>query len=778
MGRAYAEELALLDATYAHARAAEIAPLRESVDALRAKPLIIVGSGGSVSACHLAARLHETAARLSARVMTPLEFVQHPVPHDAGVLLLSASGANPDILAAATHAITAEYAPVVGLCTRYGTPLRAQLAAHRHAVVHEYAGPSAKDGFLATNSLLMTATLLARAYQYEPPTTLPSLSAPIDGAAGDGARAGTGGDSAPAPAVLAALGRRSLIVLANAWSTAAAYDLESKWAESGFATVTVTDARNFAHGRHYGLSRRLDETAVVGFATADDLGLNERTVAQLPPDACGVTVRSPLAGAAGALDLLVRVIRLAGAVGTARGVDPGRPRVPAFGRTLYHAGIPRRALAANHSPRRGTAGRTAGAPAPIRTTEDVWIRRKVTPAVWESAAPEAREHWRDCCRAWVGVVERMIIGGVVFDYDGTLCEADERFTTPAASVGAALGRLVDQGLVVGVATGRGDSVLEALRAVLPERLWGQIIVGMYNGGVVGTLADPPAVPDLPTPAIHAAHAALTASALLAAVASVKVQPTQLTVRARQPLPEGVLQRFVLEALGGSSPAMAPWVSGRADIGADAEPTAGATAHDGVHVFASSHTVDVIVGRASKLRVVAAVRDAIRAAGRTHHGAARSDAAAGEDAAESDPALAPAVMTIGDQGHLGGNDWPFLAQPLGLSVERVSSVFDGCWNVAPVGARRTAALHAYLSALAPDGQGTFRWTAARAFASSIAPTVASAIAPDAPVGLPRPTRPPRRQAATAETRDACEMRDAHDTPGAAPTGECTLAGPGR
>jgi len=650
--------------------------------------------------------------------MTPLEFVQHPVPHDAGVLLLSASGANSDIIAAARHAVLAEYAPVVGLCARPGTPLRAQLKADRHTVVHEYSGPSVKDGFLATNSLLLTLTLLARAYRYEPPSTLPSLSATATNMVAD-----RPGENAK---LLRALSRRNLIVLANGWSTAAAYDLESKWGESGLASVTVTDARNFAHGRHYGLWRRVEESAVVGLATADDLGLNERTLAQLPPDACSVSVRSKLGGEAGALDLVAQVIRLAGVVGAAQGIDPGRPRVPAFGRTLYNAGIPRRALALSY-PARGetssiTAGVTSSGRKPVGAIEDIWIRRKVTPAVWENAAADVREHWRLRCRAWVDAAEGMRIGGMVFDYDGTLCEADERLKTPAASIGAALARLVDQGLVVGVATGRGGSVLEALRAVLPKRLWSRVIIGMYNGGVICRLNDSPAA-TVPVIAIDTAFATLLRSPVVAAIANIRAQASQLTVHARQPLPDGVLHRFVVEALTGYVPLTCTPVARESQI-AD-KPTGAATSDtgdrvstgSGVNVLSSCHTVDVIAAEASKLRVIAAVREAIHAAASTANGltgaAAKTLSSRRSGAAIRDSALAPAVMTIGDQGHLGGNDWSLLAQPLGLSVERVSSVFDTCWNVAPVGARRTAALQAYISALSPDGHGTFRWSVARA-----------------------------------------------------------------
>ena len=45
------------------------------------------------------------------------------------------------------------------------------------------------------------------------------------------------------------------------------------------------------------------------------------------------------------------------------------------------------------------------------------------------------------------------------------------------------------GAVVGLATGRGKSVRQALRDAVDERLWGKVIVGYYNGGDIGLVGD-------------------------------------------------------------------------------------------------------------------------------------------------------------------------------------------------------------------------------------------------------------------------------------------------
>ena len=48
-------------------------------------------------------------------------------------------------------------------------------------------------------------------------------------------------------------------------------------------------------------------------------------------------------------------------------------------------------------------------------------------------------------------------------------------------------RLLDVGIHLGIATGRGKSVREALQASLPETLWPLVFVGYYNGAEVAAL---------------------------------------------------------------------------------------------------------------------------------------------------------------------------------------------------------------------------------------------------------------------------------------------------
>ena len=656
MGRPYVTELSLLPDTYDWALTTELATLKRAVETLRCRPLVVVGSGGSLGACAFAVRLQEQHARLPAKAMTPLEFVRHPVPQDASVLLLSAGGGNPDILAAARHAVSNEYAFVSGLCTRPATRLKNFLDCYPAAMGFELVGPSKKDGFLATNSLVLTCTVLARAFGIEMPTSLPALEL---------ARAALGN-----PRTLKlqlseilegfsdcrnfekSIDRRHVTVLSDGWGVAPALDLESKWAECGFGSVVLTDPRNFAHGRHVGFARRSRETLVLGLELGEPsrgaASALTRTLRILPPSDAIAVLRSPLARAPGSLDLLVRVLLLTGLIGQRLGVDPGRPSVPVFGRKLYRSGIPRAA-----SYRK----------APL---EDLWISRKVTPLVWHQADERSRRAWRKQCRSWLVAAEAMTLGGVVLDYDGTLCET--RDCPPSKEVGQALSRVIHSGLLLGIATGRGDSVLPPLRSVLPPDDWHLVTIGMYNGTVRIHLAQE--VPAQSEADILIATAAeyLERSPTLSRVAQIVKSPKQLSIRPSMPLPFGLLHRFALEALQASAQL------------------------EGLAVTASGHSVDIGLASASKLDVVDELSSRLRS---------------------KSPDADLAILSIGDQGQAGGNDFRLLARPLGLTVDRTSSNFTSCWNVAAPGLKRSLALLSYLNAIQPSASGRLRWSAQRA-----------------------------------------------------------------
>ena len=176
MGRPYEFELAELGETYAWSMAASPESLAKSLAITLRLPLIAVGSGGSLTSASVAAFVHMRFTGMLARVMTPYDLSMSPLSlKETAVLLCTAGGSNPDILSCFKGLVRREPALLTAICTRRDTPLAKAAAPHDWVFCHEFPTPIRKDGFLATNSLLATMTLLIRAYEhiFSVPPSLP-----------------------------------------------------------------------------------------------------------------------------------------------------------------------------------------------------------------------------------------------------------------------------------------------------------------------------------------------------------------------------------------------------------------------------------------------------------------------------------------------------------------------------------------------------------------------------------------------------------------------------
>src|SRR5262249_52806365 len=130
--------------------------------------------------------------------------------------------------------------------------------------------------------------------------------------------------------------RQTILVLYGPTTHAAAVDLESKFSEAALGAVQLADFRNFAHGRHHWLAKRGEESGVLALVPEDDRELAGSLLALPPKRVPTLEVHVPGRGIHACLAALARVLMLAGQAGEARGIDPGDPGVPAFGRRIYH----------------------------------------------------------------------------------------------------------------------------------------------------------------------------------------------------------------------------------------------------------------------------------------------------------------------------------------------------------------------------------------------------------------------------------------------------------
>lgn len=641
MARPYAIEMTRLAETFAWAATTDLKPLCQAVRTAGLLPLRAVGSGGSLTAAHVLAGLHQRFAGRLAAVATPLEAASAPLDPSVATWLLSAGGRNLDIITAAKTLILREPRQLGVLCGCEASPLAELCRKHPFVDLLLYPPPAGKDGFLATNSLLGFSALLTRAYAAELGTAddwtdaaqrlQPLLS-----------------EAEPAvevwKAATAALWERSTTIVLHGPSTrVGAVDLESKFTEAAIGNLQIADYRNFAHGRHHWLAKRGQASAVLAFVTETDRALAERTLDLIPSDIPKAQIELVGGPSTTGLASLVAALRITGWAGFARGIDPGRPSVPEFGRKLYSLSLPRL--------------RTRPAPEHLTSRQAAAIARKSGIEPRDLAASHEFNRWRDALDAFQSRLGSACFAGIVLDYDGTVVDTRHRFEPPSLKMSAELVRLADAGVRIAVATGRGRSVRRDLQKSLPSSLWPQILIGYYNGAEVASLDDEE-TPDksaIPCAALLPLAEALRRQPELAECAHQEDRPFQITLEAVRVMPESRLWDLARQVILLASA-------------------------DNVSVTRSSHSVDIVPAGVSKLNVIRRLREVV------------GDAP---------------VLAIGDRGRWPGNDYELLREPFALGVDEISVDPATCWHLGEPGQRGPSVTLEYLSAIkAEEGSGQF------------------------------------------------------------------------
>ena len=562
MARPYASEMAQLSETLEWATSADVTLLRNAIRTAGLGTLRAIGSGGSLTAAQMLASCHEHFAGRMASVITPLEARDDTTDPSASHWLLSAGGGNVDILASARALIFKEPRQIAALCGRADSPLADLCGRHPFVDLLLFPPPAGKDGFLATNSLLGFSILLTRAYAMEF-----NAGGEWDDAT-DRISAILGPDHATLgqweDATSALWCRPTTLVLYGSATKVGAIDLESKFIEAALGNVHLADYRNFAHGRHHWLAKRGDVSGILALVSDHDRTLAERTLALIPDGIPVARIEAPGERSAASLTALVAALQVTGWAGAARGIDPGRPGVPDFGRKLYSLPLPKR--------RRTHAAK-------LTDRDSAAIQRKTGVSLAALQGRGDLDHWRDALAAFRAHLHQAEFAGVVLDYDGTVVDTRERFHPPPAAMVNQLRRLLENDVPIGIATGRGVSVRRDLQAVLPRQCWGRVLVGYYNGAQVAALSDD-SVPDGSEDvcvALAPLATALRSQPELAGTVQQTDRPKQITLEPLRQMPEGRLwdlaQQIIL--MGGFN----------------------------VSVTRSSHSIDIVPEGVSKLNVV-------------------------------------------------------------------------------------------------------------------------------------------------------------------------------
>ena len=607
MRRAYNLELAELERTFGAAYDGVLKEATALLASSQDRPMIFVGAGGSLTTAHVAAVLHEHYSGHPGRAMTPLEFATNaPLSGAVGLLHFSSRAAHPDAALVMSSARAGGLSPVALMTSRSEQELPPQVRQPAEVILTV---PSPRDGFLATNSVLAMVRVLCEAYSQELPPDLPWLRHPV-------------------PEL-----RTRLVVVTGATTRPIGIDLETRMAETGLGWTQVTDWRNLAHGRHVGLERNRHDLSLVAVVSLEDERLAARTLELIPETIERFVLESDRPFPYSIPDLLVGGMRLVGQLGQAASLDPGRPHVPDFGRRMYHlsvATIPR--------PSRGD---------PVERK----IRASGLPSVTRPAYERALARWLDA-------TQESLVTGIALDYDGTCCGTDQRYEPLTSDVVVRLINLLEGGVRLAFASGRGKSLHQSLRSALPTSFWDRVMVGMYNGSIRMSLSAE--VGDYSAVDLRLSQLADNLEQVDIGIRlRVERRATQLTLAAEQgEVPGATLLPLVqsLIATGG---------------------------HLDLKAYASAHSVDVMASATSKASIVRALEDEI----------------GGE------------ILAIGDRGHPGGNDFELLASTwLSLSVDSCSADPTRCWNLDTLGRRGPRLLTDYLDAVRLTTRGAhFDWS---------------------------------------------------------------------
>ena len=622
MGKPFNSELKHLRATVQWADSQDVKSLQEFLfQNDTSRPMVCIGSGGSLSACYFAAHLYKQRNGVLAEAMTPLQLMcsGREVIRSSKLLFLSASGKNKDILNVIKYGVKLNETGMMSLTLRKRNPTEKFLAQHPKVLRWCEGMPNGKDGFLATNSLIATFTLLSRSYDGVPVSAVISID---------------GNYSKKSDFDLA--GIQNFIVLYGATSEPVAWDIESKLTEAALGSALLSDYRNFGHGRHHWFDKRGQSSCVIALVTPVERELAYKTIGCLPKEVPVINIETELENPKASIELLIKAFRFVNDLGVVRNIDPGRPGVPSYGRILYNLNYFK---LINHI-------------LPAENMLDVAVRRKLGMVGKENV--QLREHYNNACQHFVRQLNKGTFAAIAFDYDGTLSSSDHvsRYTKGLREdIKLALLQLLENGVQIVVATGRGKSVGESFKNSFDRKYWPQVKMGYYNGACVLSLGEEEKLENW------------------------KRQPfdkdlKKLEEELKQRLPSGCMgykfeeRGWQLSIEGEMTPEESQFVYEICrEIIWDRQLKR-------IRAWRSSHSMDVVVCReVSKRHVI--------------------------DDLEH-------TLCIGDYGSVDGNDYEMLTSKFSLSVDKVSKNDESCWNIAPSGMRGLDATLYYLRHLVVKG----------------------------------------------------------------------------
>lgn len=621
MGKPFNKELGLIRATVDYINGVSIEKMRRYLLSYPSQNMICIGSGGSLSACYYISMLYKRNCGLSV-AYTPLMFqdCDDEIIKDCKLLFISSSGRNNDIKYSFKRGLKIA-SNIANICMKEDNPLAEMCKDNSVNTSFNYNLPSGKDGFLATNSLLAIYGLAYRCF-YGDIDVKRLFSFDIS-------------NTIHFEFDLARM--RNFIVLYGGQEEPVAMDIESKMSEAALGAVLLSDYRNFAHGRHQWFDKKGDDSCVVALMTNQNADLCNKTISLLPEDLPIVYIQSAIEGSLATIELLIKSFYFIEKVGKVRGIDPGKPGVPDYGHKLYHLNFAKLIESNNHCALKNMA-----------------VLKKCGSKTQNAVDKVLYTFYEDAFDNYLIRLSNESFSAIAFDYDGTLCKRKDRYNQELdSSVKKALEKILDNGIRIMIATGRGGSVKEVFKP-LSDKYPSLITIGYYNGMIVkkcGEDAESDITEELP------ADLKILCDELLRYEGydiggednnrvKIKTRKNQISIISEiyfeemyELCCEIVKRKQLLD----------------------------------VNIWKSTHSMDIVCKRVSKCNILNDDEN---------------------------------ILCIGDCGNVVGNDFELLSTPFSLSVDKVSRSIDSCWYLCPDNIKGVEATLFYLRHI-KYSKGTFK-----------------------------------------------------------------------
>ena len=253
---------------------------------------------------------------------------------------------------------------------------------------------------------------------------------------------------------------------------------------------------------------------------------------------------------------------------------------------------------------------------------------------------KTEELYAEAYETFKAKINKSRFAGVVFDYDGTLVDARKKNDPPTQNIVDKINNLLQNGILVAFATGRGKSIREALtkKYVINKKYWDDVLVGYYNGSEIARLSDEkaPSIKHDEDSKLYCLYNAVKNNEVLKQLKlNYTLRGKQLTIEPLESTPETFLYDLLSNIVSTGF-------------------------YEGLKVVRSSHSVDVISSETSKLSVVSELKKQLKDGSK--------------------------ILTVGDRGRWPGNDYALLSTDCSLSVDEVSEKIDSCWNLCPAGVK--------------------------------------------------------------------------------------------